>query len=69
MTFDPTKPYNDLPPLPPQANVETTAVLKKAIAAGRSLAELKGVGETIPNQSILVNALVLRRWPTDIDKG
>jgi len=60
MTFDPTKPYNDLPPLPPQANVETTAVLRKAIAAGRALAELKGVGETIPNQSILVNALVLQ---------
>jgi Fic family protein len=60
MSFDPNRPYNDLPPLPPQVNVETTAVLKKAITAGRALAELKGVGETIPNQSILVNTLVLQ---------
>lgn len=60
MPFDPARPYNDLPPLPPQANVETTAVLKKTITAGRALAELKGVGETIPNQSILVNSLALQ---------
>ena len=58
--FDPKVPYNDLPPLPPRVEVETKAVLKKVAAAGRSLAELKGLGATIPNQSILVNSLVLR---------
>jgi Fic family protein len=60
MTFDPNMPYNDLPLLPPRAEIETTAVLKKALPAGRALAELKGVGETIPNQTILVETIVLQ---------
>ncbi|MBW2084254.1 MAG: Fic family protein, partial [Deltaproteobacteria bacterium] len=60
MTFDPQKPYNDLPFLPPKADVETKPVLKKALRAGRALAELKGLGETIPNQSILINSIVLQ---------
>lgn len=60
MDFNPAIPYNDLPPLPPKLELETRAVLKKVAQAGRSLAELKGLGSTIPNQSILVNSLVLR---------
>ncbi len=60
MTFDPTVPYNDLPPVPPRTELETKAVLRKVASAGRSLAELKGLGVTIPNQAILVNSLVLR---------
>ncbi len=60
MTFDPSKPYNDLPLLPPKIEIETRTVLKKAISANRALAELKGVGETIPNQAILINSLVLQ---------
>ena len=60
MTFDPLRPYNDLPPLPPKADIETKAILKKVITAGRTLAELKGLGDTIPNQSILVNSLLLQ---------
>jgi hypothetical protein len=39
MSFDPDKPYNDLPLLPPKAEIETKAVLRKAIAANRALAE------------------------------
>lgn len=60
MEFDPSKPYNELPLLPPQADLETKAVLKKAITAGRALAELKGLGDTIPDQNILINSLVLQ---------
>jgi Fic family protein len=60
MVFNPASSYNDLPLLPPSADVETKAVLKRVASAGRSLAELKGLGATIPNQSILVNSLVLR---------
>ena len=60
MNFNPAIPHNDLPPLPPKGEIETKAVLKKLARAGRSLAELKGLGATIPNQSILVNSLVLR---------
>ena len=39
MPFDPDKPYNDLPLLPPKAEIETKAVPRKAIAANRALAE------------------------------
>lgn len=60
MTFDPRKPYNDLPPLPPRVDIETKAILKKALAAGRSLAELKGLGGIIPNQAMLINTLALQ---------
>lgn len=60
MSFDPEKPYNDLPLLPPKVEIETKATLKKAISAGRALAELKGLGETIPNQAILVNSIILQ---------
>jgi Fic family protein len=60
MKFDPEKPYNDLPLLPPSIEVETKPVLKKAIQAGRAMAELKGLGATIPNQSILINSLILQ---------
>ncbi len=35
----------------PVAEVETAAVLKKAISASRALAELKGMAERMPNQA------------------
>ena len=60
MAFDREKPYNELPFLPPKREVETRAVLRTCISANRALAELKGLGETIPNQSMLINSLVLR---------
>ena len=60
MNFDPRKPYNQIPLLPLKKDIETKAVLKKAIAASRALAVLKGIGSTIPNQSILINTIVLQ---------
>lgn len=60
MSFHPDQPYNDLPLLPPTAVIESPAVLKAAIAAHRRLAELKGSGNLIPNQNILLNALTLQ---------
>jgi len=60
MAFSPDKPFNDLPVLPPKVEVETKEVLKKTISAGRALAELKGLGETIPNQAILINSIILQ---------
>ena len=59
MSFDPKKPYNELPLLPPKIDIETPAVLKKAISANRKLAELKGSVNLIPNQQILINTLIL----------
>ena len=60
MEFDPQTPFNELPPLPPNMEVESKAVLKKATSAGRALGELKGLGETIPNQDLLLNPLLLQ---------
>lgn len=39
---------------------ETPAILKRLASASRSLAELKGVAASIPNQSILINTLSLQ---------
>lgn len=60
MAFKRDKPYNDLPLLPPENELETPAVLKAAIGANRMLAELKGKAENIPNQSILINSIILQ---------
>ena len=60
MSFNPAEPYNDLPLLPPVGEMETRAVLKKCVAANRALAELKGAGDLIPNQAMLINAIPLQ---------
>ena len=57
--FDPLKPYNRLPLLPPKAELETKAVLKACVAARAALAELKASGGLIPNQAVLINAIPL----------
>ena len=53
------RPYNDLPRLPPQANIETRAVLKQCITARAALGELKQAALRIPNQAMLINTLPL----------
>lgn len=60
MSFNPTRPYNELPLLPPKTDLESRAILRKAISAGRTLAELKGLGQTIPEQAILINSVILQ---------
>ena len=58
--FDPNKPHNDLPELPPPGVIiETTEILKGCINARVALAELKQAAELIPNAAVLVNALPL----------
>jgi Fic family protein len=58
--FDPNKPHNELPELPPAAAmIESTEILKKCIKARVALAELKQAAELIPNAAVLVNALPL----------
>jgi Fic family protein len=59
MPFDPTRPYNDLPLLPPKVDLETRAVLKACIDARAALAELKQAGALIPNQAVLINTIPL----------
>lgn len=58
--YAPTRPYNDLPLLPPVSELESKAILKAAIEANRVLAELKGVGEHLPDPNILIDAVALQ---------
>ena len=46
--------------IPLQKDLETRAVLRKAALAHKSLAELKGLVKSIPNQNILIETLGLR---------
>ena len=57
--WQPERPYNAMPLLPPAADVETRAVLRACIAARAALAELKQAAQLIPNQAMLVNTLPL----------
>lgn len=57
MSWNPEKPYNKLPPLPPSVEIETTSVLKQCINSRAALAELKQAAELIPNQAVLINTL------------
>ena len=59
MTFDPRHPFNDLPDLPPAAETETKAILRRCIAARAALAELRISGQLIPNQAMLINSIPL----------
>jgi Fic family protein len=47
-------------PLPFPEDLETKEILKKLAKARAALAELKGVAESIPNQTILINTLTLQ---------
>jgi len=49
-----------LPVLPPNAELETTKVLKQLVKAHKGLAELKGTAKTIPNETILIDTLTLQ---------
>jgi Fic family protein len=46
--------------LPPIQELETKQVLKSVAKTNRYLAELKGLTQTIPNQTILINTLALQ---------
>ncbi|MEQ1671656.1 MAG: Fic family protein, partial [Hyphomicrobium sp.] len=53
----PAQPYNGLPLLPPLAELETKAILKRCVAARSELAELRVSGQLIPDDSVLINAI------------
>jgi Fic family protein len=55
--LDPKRPYNDLPPLPPKADVETRSILKKCVTARTALAELRAAGHLIPDQRVLIHTI------------
>lgn len=48
------------PNLPPKVDYESTSILKALVGAKATLAEVKGTAKTIPNQEILINALIIQ---------
>jgi Fic family protein len=60
MNFEPQKPYNTLPDLPPKADIETKEILKKTISASRALSELKGAITNLPNPLLFIDTINLQ---------
>jgi len=53
-------PYNNLPILPPKADIETKAILRKTISAGRALAQLNGTLMNLPNPTLFLDTIYLQ---------
>ena len=54
-------PFQKLDKLPPsREKVETIEILRQTNKATAALAELKGIARTIPNQAMLINAIILQ---------
>ena len=56
-TFDPKRPFNNLPNLPPAEDVETKTVLRLCIEARSALEELRVSSKLIPNPSVIINSI------------
>ncbi|PCJ53299.1 MAG: addiction module protein [Candidatus Hydrogenedentota bacterium] len=59
MTFNHSKPFNELPLLPPKEDIETKNILKKVTTCARAVEQLKNIANQIPNQSVLINTIPL----------
>lgn len=60
MVYHSDKPFNDLLALPPKADLESTIILKKTIAARVALAELKVAITGLPNPTLFVDTINLQ---------
>lgn len=60
MPYNPNIPYNELPLLPPQMDLENKEILKKTISASRALAELKGAINNLPNPHLFIDTINLQ---------
>ncbi|MBC7416573.1 MAG: Fic family protein [Pedobacter sp.] len=58
--FNRETPYNDLPLLPPKADIETKKILRKTISAGRALARLNGTLLNLPNPTLFLDTIYLQ---------
>ncbi len=66
--FDRTKPYNDLPLLPPIIDIESNVnILKKLVSSSRALATINGNLNRLPNPLMLVNTLSLQEAKTSTE--
>ncbi len=58
--MEPDVPANDLPHLTPDADMEAKSVLRHAISANREIVGLKGYCSLLPNETMLLNTIVLK---------
>ncbi|MYA70531.1 Fic family protein [Candidatus Poribacteria bacterium] len=58
--FDPSIPWNDLPELPPAADIESREILKACISAMTELSKANALVKTLPNEEVLINTLPLQ---------
>ncbi len=60
MNFNPNKPFNELPFLPPKFNFDDIEILKKVNRANIALSKLSGEAKSIPNREVLIEPLTFR---------
>jgi len=58
--FDRKASYNDLPLLPPNADIETKNIFRKNISAARVLAQLNGALLNLPNPTLFLDTIYLQ---------
>ena len=61
MPYDRTKPFNDLPLMPPVAISEGIDILKKLVTASKALVGVNNNVQRLPNPYILVNTIALQK--------
>lgn len=60
MKFDRETPYNNLPLLPPDFDIENKIILKKTIGANKALASMASCCKQLPNEAVLYSSLFLK---------
>lgn len=69
MAFDPEKPYDRLPALPPSQNLDTVPVWKAVTGARVAICRLREAAKKLPDQAVLIQTLGLReaRFSSEIE--
>lgn len=60
MPFDPNRPFDDLPLLPPDYDLDDVQILKRVNTANKALARLNGASLAVPNRVLLLEPLTVR---------
>lgn len=59
-SFNPLKPYNNLPKLPPNFDFDDIQILKAVNNVNIALSKLSGLSQSIPNRKLLIESLTVR---------
>ncbi|WP_316760070.1 Fic family protein [Pedobacter aquatilis] len=64
MPYDRTRPFNELPMLPPNSDVEDIEILRKLVTTARALADANSTVKRLPNPYMLINTIALQEAKT-----